>query len=279
MKPITACLLALSTLTLLGQSRSAHAQATFFPNDATINYAIAGEADIGEDDDGNQSDSNNNPYNPTVSLVTGGSISGVTNVWNGSVFNMSGGSTGTDANFDSVFTYGTSTANISGGTIAGGVYAATSSVVNFSGGDILASSSVQAEGLYADINSTINITGGTNAVGLNAAAQGTFNIRGGALLPGAQLYAQDSSTLNFFGNNLKARLTSTLGGVDTYTLSGTLTDGSDLAGIQMIIAGSATYTFNGGLGLPPPVPEPGSLALLCGLGVMGAGLLCRQRRR
>ena len=90
MKPITACLLALSTLTLLGQSRSAHAQATFFPNDATINYAIAGEADIGEDDDGNQSDSNNNPYNPTVSLVTGGSISGVTNVWNGSVFNMSG---------------------------------------------------------------------------------------------------------------------------------------------------------------------------------------------
>ena len=281
MKPITACLLALSALALLGQSRRAHAQ-TNFPTDATINYAIGGDVNIGMDADFQQSDSSGNPYNPTVSLVTDGSISGQTSVYNNSVFNISGGSTGDINSWISVSTFGTSTTNISGGTINGGVYSYTSSVVNFSGGNVPATSSTanyESIGLVADINSTINVTGGTNGEGLSAQGQGTINIRGGQLLTGAQLYAQDSSTLNFFGNNLKARLTSTLGGVDTYTLSGTLTDGSDLAGIQMIIAGSANYTFNG-LGSPPPdVPEPGSLALLCGLGVMGAGLLCHKRRR
>ena len=55
MKPISAYLLALSTLALLGCSHTAYAQVNFFPNDATIDTALLGEVYIGQDESHNPS--------------------------------------------------------------------------------------------------------------------------------------------------------------------------------------------------------------------------------
>ena len=241
MKSNLACLLALSALVLLGQGRDAHAQTTYILTDTTIDYYIPGHVFIGRDDNGHFG-------SPTVNLVRGGDISNYAVLYDG-VFNMSGGSIdsgGGRSNFGLVAIGGT---------------------VNLSGGFM--------DYLTSQEDSTVNITGGSFGF-LKAQNDSTVTIRGGR--PDF-LAAEDNSTLNLFGNNLQATLTGQIGGTKSYSLSGTLADGTDLAAadVDMSISGSASFTLNT---VPnAQVPEPGSLALLCGLGVVGAGLLRRKRRR
>lgn len=247
MKPVTTCVLALSVLTLLGQGRTAHAQFDIihFPNDATIDYALAGDAEIGRDANGYKS-------SPTVNLVTGGSISDGVTTFSSSVFNVSGGSIGTDN--DSLFV---------------GIDAVNTSTVNFSGGYIAK--------LAAEESSVFNMSGGRIGSDLQAYDNSTINIRGGD--PGPGMSASSNSTLNFFGHNLQATFKTEGGGVKFYSLSGTLADGTVLTDRFLVINPGGAFTLND-IGAPPPdVPEPGSLALLCGLSVMGIGLLRRQQRR
>jgi hypothetical protein len=274
MKSITAGLV---TLALFSLGRAARTQTTFFPNDATINYAV-GNAIVGYDQDGNS-------FSPTVSLVNGGSISDAASIFNASVFNMSGGSiggSGLNAN-------DTSQVFISGGNIGGnnGLFANNSSQVTISGGSIdnyviaqdtsiMTVTGGQISSLSASGTSTLTISGGSIGSGTSASGNSTINLHGGN--PGAGLQAQDSSRFNIFGHNLQATLTDQNGDVKTYLLSGTLADGTDLSNRFLTISGTGSYTLNS-IGGAPPVPEPGSLTLLCGLGVMGAGLLRRKRRR
>jgi hypothetical protein len=217
-KPISASLLALSVLALLGCGHIANAQVTFYPNDATINTAVLGEVYIGQDDQ-------RNPSSPTVNLVDPGSISGFAYTFNSSKF------------------------NISGGSIVGSINSSDTSLVTITGGSI-------GNGLQVDDSSVVNVRGGSF---------------------GADLYANDTSAINFFGTNLQAMQIADLGTIIGYALSGTLADGTDISDRQLFVQNTASFTLNNTPG--PAVPEPGSFALLCGLGVMGAGLLRRKRSR
>ncbi len=93
----------------LGTASVAHAQVTFFPDNATIASAISGNVSIGY---ANQTDLDNglNGTSPTVNLVAGGSVNGFTKAYNSSVFSMSSGSAAR------IVGYNNSILNISGGT-------------------------------------------------------------------------------------------------------------------------------------------------------------------
>ncbi len=101
----------------------------FYATDATINYAVNGDAVVGY---GTFNDylTSTNPASPTVSLVSGGSVSGDLDVLNNSRVSVSGGSVS-----GSLFTYNTSVVSVSGGSIDG-LTAFESSVVTISGGSI-----------------------------------------------------------------------------------------------------------------------------------------------
>jgi len=237
MKPIPTLLTIFVALALSGLDSAAHAQTTYFPTDTTINYAVSGDAVIGRD-------SNRAEFSPTVSLVTGGSISGTARIYNSSVFNMSDGSLG-----DSLDANDTCTVNITGGSIHRSLEASENSTLTMSGGSL--------GGLSANISSTVNLRGGD--LGL------------------AILIANNRSRINFFGTDLAATLTDQEGNVSFYTLSGTLEDGFDLSNNILQVSDIASFTLNPA-GAPVPVPEPGSLALFGGLGVIGTRLLVRKRR-
>ena len=88
-----------------------------------------------------------NPASPTVSLVSGGSISGDLDVLNSSHVSVSGGSVA-----GNLFTYNNSVVSISGGSITGGLTSMDSSVINISGGSI-------GGNLIAENSSTLNFFG------------------------------------------------------------------------------------------------------------------------
>jgi hypothetical protein len=94
---------------------------------------------------------------------------------------------------------------------------------------------------------------------------------------GDAVVGRDSSRINLFGTNLTATETAQSGNFTYYTLSGKLKAGTDLASAVLLVNSSASYTLNPA-GAPVPVPEPGSLALFCSLGVMGCSPLVRKRR-
>jgi len=117
----------LVALALMGVAPFAHAQSAFFPNNATINYAIPQNAVVGY---ANQNDYSNgtNPTSPIIYLIEGGSIGNILIVRNSSTVNLSGGSIG-----GNLSAYNTSTVNISGGSVGNNLVALDSSTVNVSG--------------------------------------------------------------------------------------------------------------------------------------------------
>ena len=135
----------LATLAALGlAARPVAAQTYYFPSDTTINYHVPGDAYVGY----------STAYalsSPTVNLVNNGLIDGVAEIYNGSTFNMSGGSVS-----DLLWAFNTSTVNVSGGSVGSYLYAINGSSFNVSGGTF---------GQYQGVNFADMTTGLFNFVG------------------------------------------------------------------------------------------------------------------
>ena len=231
-------LAAAAALGLFAFTPAANAQ-VFISADTTINYTINDDVVVGHDSGGNS-------YNPTVGLVSGGSVSGLLFVFNSSVINLSGGATS-----DNLNTYDSSTINLSGSSI--GYY------------------------LNANNSSTVNFSGGSLGANLSAYDSSTINLSGGSI--GGDLYASDASAFSITGSGLTDTLVDAdVFGYSQYVLDGTLADGTALNGKSLFVQNGtgAAFTFNS-VG-PSAVPEPGSMALFVGLAGAG-GLMLRKRRR
>lgn len=221
----------------------AHAQTyTYFPNNATINYAITADETIVGYASGNFTNGFQVPSSPTVNLVGGGDIGRYLSAFNSSTVNVSGGKV-----FFSLFAYDTATINMSGGTTGVGLFAYNTGVINLSGGSI----------------------GGT----LGTRNNGVINLSGGSVA--FELSARNNGVINIFGTNLTSRLIdpNSGGGFSSlYNVSGTLLDGNVLTNKALYVQNgtSARFTLNN-------VPEPGFLALL--ISVIPGTMLLRRRRR
>lgn len=255
-------LLSISALALLGTGSFAQAQTTYFPSNATINYAVSGNARVGY---ANQADYNNriNPTSPTVNLISGGSISSLY-AYNSSSVNMSNGS-----GVNTVQANDTSTVNINGGSVQVFLHAFNFSMVTISGGSVGGS-------LSAFNSSTVTMSGGSFLGGfgdyLEARNNSTVTMSGGNI-PG-NLYAVESGVLNFFGWDLVASLFNpNENGFSRYLLSGKLRDGTVLTNKDLYVqnGSNAHFTLNN-------VPAPGSLMVAL-IGVVPGVLLLRRRRK
>ncbi len=189
--------------------------------------------------------------NPTVNLVTGGSVDGDFEANDTSTINVSGGTV-----YNTLYALGGSTVNVSGGTIHQYLFAFNGSLVNVSGGSF-------GRYLYANNVSTVNITGGTFQQ-----------------FEGVNFLDSTSGPLTFVGSGLSytldpTGLTPITGGTD-YTLTGLLQNGQSVNGdVIEVTNGAAMFNFSGG----PAVPEPSAVSLL-GLGTIClAGLLLRANKR
>jgi len=247
--------LALAGLTNLAP---AHAQYyTFFPSDKTVNYGVYSPTNIvgyASGIDGNFVGSSS----PTVNFVPGCYIGGSLSTYNHSTVNIS-------SDVESIIdVQDNSTVNVTHGSIyaLGGM---GNSVINFSGGS--------TSDLEAGDNSRVTFSGGHTDF-LGTLASGILNIKGGDF---DDLAIDESGSANFFGTSL---ITSLLDpdhfGSSLYAISGTLSDGTLLNGKNFTLRNGTGATFNL---IDTAVPEPGSLALLLGVGVSGIGLLMRRRRK
>lgn len=234
--------LALGALSLLCAANAADAQTTFFPKDATIDYAISNYAVIGYES-GTLLRNLKVPSSPTVNIVSGASVPYLF-AFNNSAVNVKGGSVSTlDANDHSV-------ANVSGGD-SNYVTAFDNGAVNLSGGSVF----------Y-----------------LGVRGNGTVTISGGSI--GNNLQASDNGVFNLIGSNLTAPLIVPVDdfGLSEYSLSGVLQDGTTLRDVALYIQSGSRVkvTFNGNVVIGS-VPEPGSVAFsVC---IVGAGASTLRRRR
>lgn len=237
-------IIALGALSLVISGSTANAQTTYFPYNATINYAVPNPAVVGYAND-NDYNNNLNGTSPTVNLVGGGSINGSMEADNSSIL------------------------NIHGGSVSSTVIASNHSTINISDGSL-------GSYLRAYDNSVVNVSGGSIADALSAFDHSTFNLRGGTF--GNVIFAAQSSTVNFFGTGLSDTLvTDNYRGFSQYSLSGSLLDGTDLTGKNLYVQnGTAAFAFNPGTS---SVPEPGSGAFLVGLASVGVGFLGKRRIR
>jgi hypothetical protein len=250
---------------------------TYYPNDATVNSTINGSVVIGRDSSLHNS-------SPTFNFLTGGYLfNGALDAYNSSTVNMSGGLIYQGANM-----HDNSLLNFSGGVIEQGLSAADNSVVHMTGGSVTLAISSSGNSkltisggydsgfVFADTNQSLDISGGTFAQSLNSFNNSTVNISGGDFSNSGGLYASDNSVLNFYGTNLSSILTNPNDGSDSiYTLSGTLKDGTTANGVLVGLGNGSAAQFH----LINITPEPGTVSLLAGLGMMGAGVLLRRLRR
>jgi len=133
-------------------------------------------------------------------------------------------------------------------------------------------SSSVSNAVFVYNSSTVNMTGGIT-LHLSAGNSSTVNLSGGTIR--GDLFALDSSTINFFGTGLGDTLIrpdimvgSRL--ISQYSLHGTLSDGQSVSGVLFLQDGTgATVNF---------LPEPGASAFLGSLGLTGAAFL-RHRKR
>ncbi len=276
--------LALSVLVLCapGTTPQAQAQIMYIGTNTTLDASdpITGQAFVGFAS-ANDFSHNTNRVSPTVTLVSGGSVSNAIQIYNSSTLNMSGGMVGgPSASVNAIVGYDNSRVNLSGGSVIGRLSSYANSTTAISGGSI-------GERLEAGDNSTVTISGGSVGGILNAFTNGTINLSGGSV--GGYFRVDNSGTLNVFGTGLNALLINSdfsfapndptmPSRYSQYSLSGALSDGTVLLNKELDVqngTGARYFLFN----TPGAVPEPGSLALFAGLCVTGAGIFTRRKRR
>ena len=197
-------------------------------------------------------------FNSSMANVSGGSVDGDILAYDSSTVNISGG------RVNDLFAFDSNTVNVSGGYVSYNLYASGSSLLNMGGGTV--------GDLYPTSFGTVNLSGGTVQRSLNANMFSTVNVSGGSV--DGNLYAHDSSLLNFFGHGLVASLIDpNPGGLSRYSLSGTLLDGTVWTNKNLYIANGkgARFTLNN-------VPAPGSLVTAL-IGVVPGVMLLRRRRK
>lgn len=232
----------------LACANAARAQ-TFYTSDTTIQSAVAGDAVIGHSS--NSASSTNS--SPNVILGSNGSIGHDVQIFNNSSF------------------YATSSI---GGSLSAYDYTAVT----------VASGTTLAYALFADNHSTVNINGGTFSNVINAFNNSTLNVRGGSF---STLVGFDSSVINLFGTNIMVTVNDPnfgyLGAYTQYKVTGKFgnTAIADNTFLNIVKGSGATYAiFSGSTNQDVgAVPEPGSVALLLGLGITGAGFAARRRRQ
>lgn len=262
---------------------------TYFPTNTTINTPVTTDFAIVGFSGGtyNEDDFSRNftgPSSPTVGVADGADISDA-EVFNQSIVNVNGGSA-------AMFLYDQSTLNVHGGAvpIALGFDSAVINVhagsvsdiegqcqrVNVFGGMIdVVSANTNTSYMGDSLGSCIiDVAGGTFTSEVNAFNDGILNMYGGRILA-PFLRASEGGTINIYGTGLVAQLIDPNygNGNSLYSLSGLLSDGSSLDGVQLVVRNDGvTYghsTFN-----LITVPTPGAA---CFLGL--SGLMATRRRR
>ncbi len=128
------------------------------------------------------------------------------------------------------------------------------------------------DGMHAP---TVNLVAGSSVLyTLQVSGNSTVNISGGTV--GSNIFFNDDSIANFFGTGFTSNLLARDDGFNLYTISGTLSDGTVLNGKQFVTSGNGSFAFKAPVAAA--TPEPGSVALLVGMGVTGAGVLRRRRK-
>jgi hypothetical protein len=213
---------------------------------------------------------------PTVTIVSGANVLGL-EAYNSSIVNVNGGSIGSLEAIDH------SMLNMSGGNISGGLYLGDGAdctinvnggsigfldantfgfwTINMSGGSISNPLSVSggtfnmsggniSGGLYADENSVYNMSGGSIGGDLHAYDITSINVSGGSI---GDLYAYENARLNFYGHDLVLLNPTPVSDVNgesqtgygvRYTLSGFLSDGTDVTGKSIYIFDQATINLH-----------------------------------
>jgi hypothetical protein len=181
--------------------------------------------------------------------------------------------------------------NLSGGNVGGNLVAAGSGIVNMFGGHV-------AGRALVDQNSTLNYFGGTidgeifqpppppeggddGSAGASIVSEllNAGSASGGLDPLSGKIIASNGSIVNIYGTGLATLLVDPnfvdpeTGNIfSVYELTGTLADGSPLAGQLMFLQNDTDTTINL---LPPPVPEPTTIVLA----LLGAAGVAGNRRR
>ena len=246
--------LALGAFALLGATNAANAQNTYFPNDAIINYAVSGDAEIG------LSSSSGALTSPTVAVVPNGSIGGTLNAFNSSYVTVSGGVISS-----AVQAFGNSHVTVSGGSIGSYVYSEGTATLTVTGGSF---------GNVVPTNGELQFTGHSSITW----SGGSFRGQG---FDGINVFDQTTGAVVFIGSNLAVanarpenRFVSFAGPGTDYDLSGTLQDGTNLAGRVLFVQNGATFpTFR-----TASTPAPSSAIVLMLGAVPLVGVLRRRRK-
>lgn len=222
----------------------------------------------------------------TLTVIEGGVLGNFFETVDGSTLNLDGGRLGDDAGVVN------GTVNIISGNVGRAFVGHTGSVVNFSGGtmgnqsEALSGSTFNISGgligsdFAAEFGSVVNISGGVFEEEFSS--EGEVNISGGTFVD--EVSFGSDSEVNLFGSGFQIDglpAISLFEGQNFATqaknavLSGTFADGTDFSfdfSGRDSLSSTATLTLTLGA---PPVPEPGSMALL---GITGMGLAARRRR-
>ncbi len=122
---------------------------------------------------------------------------------------------------------------------------------------------------------TVNLVAGSSVLySLIVSGNSTVNISGGTV--GNGIFLNDDSIANFFGTELTSNFLYRDRDSNFYAISGTLSDGTVLNEQQFVTSGNTSFAFKAPVAAA--TPEPGSVALLVGIGVTGAGVLRRRRK-
>lgn len=299
MNAFTRCMLALGLVIGASIAMPHQAQAqftyTFYPNDTTINnnigtdFAIIGYAGGSYNNDFSRNFTG--PSSPTVQVGAGANIASEMDMFHQSVVNV------TDGNVAAAVPQDQSVLNITGGEIGfalnvdqavinmqGGIVddlEGQGKQINVSGGtmgDLVANGSTDYLGNSLG-SCIVNVTGGNITGETDAFNEGILNLYGGDF--GGVLRAAEGGTINIYGNGLVTSLLNPNYGNEysLYSLSGTLADGTVMNDKDLLVRNDGITYGHSSFNLINGVPEPGSIALLLGVGVSGAGILLRRRRR
>ena len=229
--------------------------------------------------DGVQLDANNSFANDssTINLYSGAFSEGLA-VQNSGTVNLY---TGSHVNQE-ISTYNSGKANISGGRIDGLIYATDSGIVNMSGGTLDPTYySGIGQGVRVSGNGTINLSGGkignsSSTEQFTALDSGTLNCYGGSFSSLTEFVASNSSTLNFYGTKLGDTLVGSNSVYNIYSLSGQLSDGNSITGLNLAVAIGDNVTVNFHNTATTPAPSSVLVVLLGAVPLVG---VLRRRRK